>query len=101
MTNLPTECQCSGPGHCPLLRRIHDPVEGRPMSEVRHAECKSKPHYFEMFIAESVAGGNTTARGLGDSVANGLERIGIKKWRGCRCSRVQKWLNRLFPYGTE
>ena len=40
-----TECQCDRSGYCAIL--------GRHMSEVRHNECKNKPHYFEMFLSEA------------------------------------------------
>lgn len=47
------QCQCSAPGHCPLLRRECDPPAGRKMSATRHDECQNKPHYFEMFLSET------------------------------------------------
>lgn len=38
------------------------------------------------------------ARGLGDTVAKILSRLGIKKRRGCGCTERQERLNRWFPY---
>lgn len=49
----PEKCQCESAGACPILRRECDPLTGRMMSEVRHSECKNKPHYFEMFLGET------------------------------------------------
>lgn len=105
---LPTQCQCEKAGNCQLLRRIDDPWEGRPMSNIRHEECQSKPHYFELFLSESVAGGNTKPRtivkvfgpskGLGDTISKMLSRLGIEKKEGCKCSQRQDTLNYLFPY---
>ena len=37
-------------------------------------------------------------RGLGDTVALGLQALGIRKRRGCRCGKRQRWLNELVPY---
>lgn len=74
------------------------------MSKVRHEECKHKEHYFEMFLGESIAGGNTEPRkhvkrkrGLGDTVAAVLAVFGIRK-RNCKCDKRQSFLNRIFPY---
>jgi hypothetical protein len=39
-------------------------------------------------------------RGLGDTVANVLAKVGIPKWKGCGCSKRQEWLNKHFPYGS-
>ena len=37
-------------------------------------------------------------RGLGDVVAAGLERVGIKKRKGCGCGKRQAMLNKLIPF---
>lgn len=37
-------------------------------------------------------------RGLGDTIALGLEALGIRKRKGCGCGKRQAALNRLFPY---
>lgn len=37
-------------------------------------------------------------RGLGDAVAAGLERVGIKKRKGCGCGKRQAMLNKLVPF---
>lgn len=103
MIDLPNECQCDGEGpvRCELMRRKIDLEHGREMSETRHKECKHKPHYFQMFLAESIAGGNRKKfrrhRGLGDSVAWLIEKIGFKK-KCQRCKKRQSWLNAILPY---
>jgi len=80
--STPTKCQCDKPGFCPLMNR--------EMSKVRHAECKSKPHYFEMFLKEA------KSVGLGDTVAKVAGKLGIRKCGGC--AKRQTALNRWFPY---
>ena len=52
MTEL-TKCQCETAGFCPLLRRECDPVQGRSMHPVRHAECRDVDGYFQMFLGEA------------------------------------------------
>lgn len=96
----PERCQCDSPGFCQLLRRECDPLEGRKMSAVRHEECRDKPAYFEMFLAETSKPCAPVGkpRGLGDTVAQGLAWLGVKPKGGCGCSKRQAWLNRLFPY---
>jgi hypothetical protein len=42
--------------------------------------------------------GESLPRGLGDTVARVLERLGIRKRRGCGCGKRRAWLNRLVPY---
>ena len=37
-------------------------------------------------------------RGLGDTIALGLQALGIRKRKGCGCGKRQAWLNRLVPY---
>lgn len=108
MSELPTQCQCENPGFCQLLRRVQDPHEGRKMSPVRHEECQHKPHYFEMFLGESVAGGRTELpkkpsviyrhKGLGDTVAAVISWFGYKPKKGCGCKKRRSWLNALVPY---
>lgn len=49
----PLKCECENAGFCRLLRRECDPSAGRLMSKVRHEECRTKPHYFEMFLGET------------------------------------------------
>lgn len=39
-------------------------------------------------------------RGLGDTVARALARLGFRKRDGCGCPRRQQWLNRLWPYSA-
>lgn len=110
MSNLsiPTKCQCENPGYCQLLRRVEDPPEGRKMSEVRHKECRERPGWFEMFLGESIAGGNLRPRGrafrrhqgLGDTVAWFLKKLGFRQKKTCGCEKRQKKLNAIFPYNT-
>jgi len=38
------------------------------------------------------------SRGLGDTVATVLSAVGVKKRKGCGCSKRQAWLNRVVPY---
>jgi len=40
----------------------------------------------------------TGPRGLGDTVATVLAAVGVKKRKGCGCSKRQAWLNRVVPY---
>jgi hypothetical protein len=78
------------------------------MSKIRHEECQSKPHYFEMFLGESIAGGRTELppkpsfihrhRGLGDTVAAIIAWFGWKPRKNCGCKKRQSWLNAFFPY---
>lgn len=73
------------------------------MDEVRHDECQNKPHYFEMFYNESENGDKPSElsnrpRGFGDTVANFLHKVGVKKKKGCGCSKRQEFLNKLIPY---
>jgi len=37
-------------------------------------------------------------RGLGDTIATVLAAVGVKKRKGCGCSKRQAWLNRVVPY---
>lgn len=76
------------------------------MSPVRHEECKNKPHYFEMFLGESIAGGNTDPpkppfkrhQGLGDTVAWVAKKMGFEQKKGCGCKKRQSKLNTMVPY---
>tara|TARA_R100000655_G_scaffold48166_1_gene85549 strand:+ start:222 stop:494 length:273 start_codon:yes stop_codon:yes gene_type:complete len=40
-------------------------------------------------------------RGLGDLVARGLEKIGIRKKPGCGCHKRQKALNKMVPFSRR
>lgn len=79
------------------MRRECDPPAGRLMSRARHAECQSKPHYFQMFLGETKKPCQRIKRqsGLGDMVAWILKRLGVKKKPGCKCDERQAWLNRI------
>jgi len=57
MMTVTQECRCDAPGFCSLHRRHEDPSDGRYMSEIRWNECHNKPHYFEVFLQESITGG--------------------------------------------
>lgn len=49
----------------------------------------------------TVATPSARARGLGDTVAWWIEKLGfgrVKERPGCGCRRRREWLNRLFPY---
>lgn len=92
----PTECQCDGPGYCPLMQR--------QMSAVRHDECKHKPHYFAMFLREAgktrkKPSDSVKAAGLGDTVAKVLGWFGVKPCPPCQ--RRKRKLNRWFPYRRQ
>lgn len=41
---------------------------------------------------------NCKSRGLGDTVAKVLKKVGVKKAEGCGCAERQKKLNEVFPY---
>lgn len=71
------------------------------MHPARQRECKEKPHYFEMFLNESIVGGNTTPlpvlrRGLGDWLEAFFQRLGIRPRKGCECNRRKQRINRLW-----
>lgn len=38
------------------------------------------------------------SRGLGDTVGNALQSVGIEKKPGCGCKERHKWLNQLVSY---
>jgi hypothetical protein len=38
------------------------------------------------------------ARGLGDIIERTLTRFGIRKRKGCGCSKRQVWLNKAVPF---
>ena len=38
------------------------------------------------------------SRGLGDTIAKALSKVGVKKKEGCGCAERQDKLNNLFPY---
>jgi hypothetical protein len=44
---------------------------------------------------------NKKIRGLGDLVARGLEKIGIRKKPGCGCHKRQKNLNKWVPFSRD
>jgi hypothetical protein len=89
-----TECQCTNPGYCSLMQR--------EMSEVRHYECKNKPHYFKMFLGEA---GNARSRpfsssqvyeqeplinkssGPGTELKLLLSRFNLRQFKSCGCNK--------------
>ena len=41
---------------------------------------------------------NCKSRGLGDTVAKVLKKVGVNKTEGCGCAERQEKLNNAFPY---
>ena len=39
--------------------------------------------------------------GLGDTVANVLQKLGIEKRPGCGCENRHRWLNKHVPYNGQ
>jgi len=91
-----TKCICQSAGYCETHRRM--------MSEVRHAECRDKPGYFEVFAK---AAAKQPSRGAGDTVKRITDATGFsalaKLWtqitgKDCGCTNRQSKLNRWWRH---
>lgn len=41
------------------------------------------------------------SKGLGDTVAKVLKKVGVRKQKICNCTKRQRLLNKYFPYGRS
>ena len=89
------KCQCLKPGYCETHQRN--------MCKVRHAECRDKLGYFEVFQQSMNAKKKT---GLGDRIEAITKATGIKTvvdavskitGRSCGCQQRKEKLNEMFP----
>ena len=59
-----------------------------------HTQCDHE-------MKNCVTTGEVKPQGLGDTIANGLEKLGVKKKKGCGCKERQEKLNKLIPYNKD
>lgn len=92
--------------HLPLWRCSHPRVHSRH-DVVWQGVCASCPYSDggsrqaeprELGELPAATSRQLPARGLGDTIARVLKRLGFEQRRSCGCTRRKEWLNRWLPY---